>query len=427
VLASRQRAMKRLLVGVAGTALAAGSMAALTAAPVHAAGSVPRYDHVVVVTEENEDAGDILGSSDAPYINGLADGGASFQDAHAEEHHSEGNYVALLSGSDQGIDHDDPCPVDFGDTDNLGKQLSAAGKTFSGYSEDLPYAGYTGCNSGDYARKHNATADFNSTKDGAHNQPFSSFPTDFTKLPTVSFVAPNLCNDMHDCDVSTGDDWLKNKIGAYAEWAKTHNSLLIVTWDEDSGTDDNKIATIFYGANVKTSKPTERIDHYSVLRTLEDMYGLSSLGSAASRTPITDVWNSTAPATQVVSLKAHANGKYVTAENNGAASLIADSSAISDAGKFDLIKNADGSISLKAHANSKYVTAENHGTEPLIANRDAIGGWEEFDQVKNADGSISLKAHANSKYVTAENAGTSPLIANRDWHRNWEEFDLIND
>ncbi|HWG24155.1 fascin domain-containing protein, partial [Actinospica sp.] len=84
-------------------------------------------------------------------------------------------------------------------------------------------------------------------------------------------------------------------------------------------------------------------------------------------------------------------------------------------------------ISLRAHANGDIVTADNTGTSPLIANRTAIGTWEEFDLINNSDGSVSLRAHANGDIVTADNTGTSPLIANRTTIGTWEEFDLIHD
>jgi parallel beta-helix repeat protein len=89
--------------------------------------------------------------------------------------------------------------------------------------------------------------------------------------------------------------------------------------------------------------------------------------------------------------------------------------------------SSSGAISLRAHANSQYVTAENAGGSPLIANRTAIGPWETFDLINNSDGSISLRAHANNNYVTAENAGAASLIANRTAIGGWEEFDLIQD
>jgi hypothetical protein len=71
------------------------------------------------------------------------------------------------------------------------------------------------------------------------------------------------------------------------------------------------------------------------------------------------------------------------------------------------------------------VTADNAGAAPLIANRTAIGPWEEFDLINNSDGTVSLRAHANNNIVTAENAGAAPLIANRTAIGGWEKFDLI--
>ncbi|MCU1675859.1 MAG: hypothetical protein JWM93_617, partial [Frankiales bacterium] len=130
--------------------------------------------------------------------------------------------------------------------------------------------------------------------------------------------------------------------------------------------------------------------------------------------------------TSVVSFRAHANGKYVTADNAGASPLIANKTAIGTWEQFDRITNADGTISLRAHANNLFVTADNGGSSPLIANRTAIGGaWEVFDLIRNADGSVSLRSKANNLIVTAENAGASALIANRSTIGGWEEFDLI--
>jgi acid phosphatase len=99
-----------------------------------------------------------------------------------------------------------------------------------------------------------------------------------------------MCNDMHDCSIGTGDTWLKKNLDAYAQWAKTHNSLLIVTFDEDSGTSVNQIFTTFTGANVKVGSYSESINHYTVLRTIEAAYGLPGIGNAASKSPILDVW-----------------------------------------------------------------------------------------------------------------------------------------
>jgi hypothetical protein len=129
----------------------------------------------------------------------------------------------------------------------------------------------------------------------------------------------------------------------------------------------------------------------------------------------------------VISLRAHANGDMVTADNAGASPLIANRTAVGPWESFDLIGNSDGSVSLRAHANGDIVTADNAGASPLIANRTAVGAWESFDLIDNSDGSVSFRAHANGDIVTADNAGASALIANRTAIGPWEEFDLIHD
>ncbi|MGY1661928.1 alkaline phosphatase family protein [Geodermatophilus sp. SYSU D00705] len=252
-----------------------------------ASGELPRPDHVVVVVFENEDATDVVGSSDAPYLTSLARSGADFTDAHGEVHPSQPNYLALFSGSTQGVEDND-CPVEL-TGDNLASQLLAAGETFVGYAEGLPRPGYTGCESGDYARKHNPWVNWTDLPDSV-NQPFSAWPTDHAQLPTVAFVVPDLCNDMHDCGVDVGDAWAEDNLGPYVEWATAHDSLLVMTFDEDSGTDDNHIATVVAGAGVVPTRSDQRIDHYDLLRTIEDMYGLEPLGEAADAEPITGIW-----------------------------------------------------------------------------------------------------------------------------------------
>jgi acid phosphatase len=154
----------------------------------------------------------------------------------------------------------------------------------------MPSADYLGCSSGSYARKHNPWVDFSNVASSS-NLRFTDFPADLTTLPKVSFVVPNMCNDMHDCSVSTGDMWLKNKLGAYATWAKTHNSLLLVTFDEDDRSASNRVPTLFYGAHVATGAYAEQITHYTVLRTLESLSGLGCVANSCSVNAISDIWN----------------------------------------------------------------------------------------------------------------------------------------
>ena len=281
--------IRRVVLAFAATALVATGVTA-AASQAEAATSVPRFDHIVLVMFENHAYSQINGSSSAPYFNSLASQGAKFTKSYAITHPSQPNYIALFSGSTQGVTSDD-CPKNFTGT-NLQSQLVGAGLTFKGYSESMPSNGYTGCSSGNYQRKHNSWVDFSSVP-AASNLTYASFlsSSNYASLPTVAFVTPNMCNDMHDCSVGTGDTWLKNNLDAYAQWAKTHNSLLIVTFDEDNRLALNQIFTVFVGAHVVTGSYSEQINHYNVLRTIEGAYGLPGINGAASLSPITDVWS----------------------------------------------------------------------------------------------------------------------------------------
>jgi phosphatidylinositol-3-phosphatase len=268
-----------------GTASSASSgSASLESMSAGSPPGLPRPAHVVIAVFENEDA-EALGG--APFLAGLAAQGASFTDAHGVTHPSQPNYLALFSGSTQGVT-DDECPH-TSSGDNLAAQLEAAGLSFTGYSEGLPAAGYTGCSSDGYARKHNPWVDFPALP-AAVNQPFTAMPGDYAQLPTVAVVVPDLCDDMHDCPVRTGDDWARQHLGPYAAWAATHDSLLVVTFDEDEGSSANHIPTFVVGAHVRPGPSSQRIDHYSLLHTLEDMYGLPPLGLAAPAAPLAGIW-----------------------------------------------------------------------------------------------------------------------------------------
>ncbi len=253
-------------------------------------GAVPRPDHVLLVVLENKDRSQVIGSPAAPYLTSLAHSGATFVDSRGIAHPSQPNYVALLSGSTHGIT-DDSCPQDLGAAPNLARALLDAGHTFVTYSESMAGAGFTGCSAADgsYVRKHNPAADFSNIPAGS-NRSYAQFPADYAALPTVSLLVPNMCHDMHDCPVSTGDSWASAHLSGYAHWAMTHNSLLIVTFDEDSGTPANRIPTIFAGPMVRPGPSKQPIDQYNLLRTLEDFFALPPLGRAASAAPITGIW-----------------------------------------------------------------------------------------------------------------------------------------
>jgi hypothetical protein len=250
--------------------------------------TIPAPSHIVVVIEENHTYSEIMGSSQAPYINTLASEGAVFTHSYGVTHPSEPNYLALFSGSTHGVTNDN-CPLTFSSA-SLESQLHAVGRTFKGYSEELPSIGSMMCTYNEYARKHVPWTDF-STGKSTDNMPFSNFPSsNFASLPTVSVVVPDLMDDMHDGSIQQGDAWLQQHLLNYVTWARNNNSLLIVTFDEDDSTAANHILTLFVGPMVKPGKYTQTINHYNLLRTIEQMYKLPYLGKAATATPITNIW-----------------------------------------------------------------------------------------------------------------------------------------
>lgn len=237
---------------------------------------VPVYDHIVLVIEENHSYNHIVGdSSAAPYINKtLIPEAALMTNSFALAHPSEPNYFALYAGStfgirDDGI-HNKPDPTLF-------TILNRARLTFTGYVEDST------------VRKHNPWQSFPEGA-GVEKNFGSAWPTDFIRLPKVSFVVPSLNDDMHNGTISQADTWLKNNLGAYIRWCQTHNSLFILTFDEDDGTQNNQILTLFIGHGVIAGASNTHINHYNVLRTILASQNLTAPNNAATAAPITSIF-----------------------------------------------------------------------------------------------------------------------------------------
>ena len=288
------RALRRAFLALALFAPVTATQAQAPARPA-AERALPRPDKVVIVVEENRAFNRIIGSGNAPWIDSLAARGALLTQSYAITHPSQPNYLALFSGSMHGV-KDNTCPVTVSG-DNLGSLLLRAGFGIATYSESMPSVGYTGCESGDYRRKHNPAVNWQGINIPPEaNRPFSSFPADLARLPTVSIVVPDQANDMHDGaapeTIRRGDAWLKQHIERYVQWAMQNNSLLVLTFDEDDGSEGNRITTIFVGPMVKPGRYDRRTDHYGVLRTLLDLYGLPAggLGAAATAEAVRDIW-----------------------------------------------------------------------------------------------------------------------------------------
>ena len=279
--------MKWALAAVGLTTTVMSGQAGAIPEAIATATTVPAYSHVVIVVEENHSASSVIGDKAAPFINSLAAGGALMTQSFAVAHPSEPNYLALFAGDTFGVSSD-ACPLNLGDAPNLASELIAAGHAFGGFAEGIPEVGSPVCRAGGYVRKHVPWLNFTNVP-AAVSMPVGAFSTG--NLPAVSFVVPDLDDDMHDGSVPAADSWLAATISGYAQWAKANNSLLIVTWDEDDARGDNRIPTIFYGAGVNPGTYSQPINHYNVLATVQEIFGLPKTGHAAQAPPVTGIWS----------------------------------------------------------------------------------------------------------------------------------------
>ncbi|MDR7080773.1 phospholipase C [Arthrobacter ginsengisoli] len=245
-------------------------------------------DHVVIIVMENKVASRILGADDAPYLNSLAKDYALAANYHAVTRPSLPNYLALTSGTTAGITSNcDPAASDCqARVRTIADEITETGRVWRMYAEGMPEPCMAG-NSGRYAVKHNpfmyypsVTGDRELCTDRV--VPFSRLDEDLKtgrSLPDYVFITPDMCSDTHDCPVRTGDDWLSRqvpKILAAPAFSST-NSLLVVTYDEGSGS-SNHVATVFAGPAARKGYVSEtRYTHYSLLRTIEDAWGLDPL------------------------------------------------------------------------------------------------------------------------------------------------------
>ena len=258
--------------------------------------SVPHFRHVVLIVFENQEVDDVLGSSDAPTFNRLGSQYATISNYTAVAHPSLPNYLALVSGSTQGIDSD--CTDCIVAGRSLADTLAASRKTWKTYAEGLPRTGFTGASSGRYAKKHNPFVYFRRNLTPARLQrvvPLSRFLPDVRgrRLPTFSLVIPDLCHDMHDCSVSTGDTWLASFLKPLLRGSVLKRSAVFVVFDE--GTSDvgggGRIAALALGPLVRPhSKSTGATNHYGLLRTIESGLRLPLLGLSAGARPIVGIW-----------------------------------------------------------------------------------------------------------------------------------------
>ncbi len=262
------------------------SSASPTSSPTAAPTATPNSKgpaHTVIVVEENHQLQQLLGTG---YFTTLANQGALMVQSYGIAHPSQPNYLALFSGSTQGVTSNTcPPPGSPYSTNNLGTQLISSGFSFVGYAESQPVDPLANCLLSPFVAHHVPWLFFSNIPSSS-KKTMNDFPTNFDNLPTVSFVIPNNDNNTHDGSIAQGAAWLQSKLDVYKQWAMNNNSLLIVTTDEDDDFGDNLVYTVFVGPMIKPGIYNETINHYNVLSTVEDLYGLPHLNSAPGITDI---------------------------------------------------------------------------------------------------------------------------------------------
>lgn len=250
--------------------------------------------HVVVIMLENTDAANALKQ---PYMKSLTSKGAYVADMHALTHPSQPNYIGFVAGSMLGVTGNSNVDVD---ARHIGNLLNDKGLTWKAYAENLPNTPcYTGKSSGKYARRHEPFISFKNVQSNptqcANIVNATAFFNDLSanNLPTFSFYIPNNDNNGHDTGVKFADTWLSNTFGPIFNNSKyTQDTLFVVTFDEDEGSSANIIYTAFVGAGVKpAATASSKYTLYSLLRTIEDIFQLGTLGkSDASTSYIAGIW-----------------------------------------------------------------------------------------------------------------------------------------
>jgi hypothetical protein len=288
------------------------------AARAAARASARHFDRVLIIVLENVDYE--VASKDKSLAE-LAAGGASFANFHALFHPSYPNYLAMVAGTDFGIHHrgrllaDDQVNIPADAVhQTIADRLIAAGLDFKQYAEELP-EGTCPWNfssravpgkRGNYTRRHVPFLSFLEVQqkwcdhvirvDSSKSDNF--FVRDARQgLVAYSFYSPNMNHDGHDTSAQVAGSWVKKFLDESFPEKLRQGTLVVVTFDESGGNSDNRIFTLFLGDMVKPADQQDpnaiakRYTHYSVLRTIEDNFGLQPLtANDRDAAPITDIW-----------------------------------------------------------------------------------------------------------------------------------------
>jgi phosphatidylinositol-3-phosphatase len=256
--------------------------------------AVPAFDHVVVIVFENKERGHVIGNPAAPTFNRYAKQYANLTAYYAAAHPSLPNYIALVSGSTEGITTN--CTKCVVDTPSLADSLDEADLTWRTYAQGLPYSGFTGPVFRRYAKKHNPFLYFRAVVDDAKRRnrivPLVRLAADVRlgTLPDFSLVIPDMCHSMHDCSVAAGDAWLRRTSAPLLTQPRT---AVFVIFDEGSTSvrGGGHTPALVLGSTVRQSSRYRALSgHYEVLRTIEEAWGLPLLGASARAHAITGIW-----------------------------------------------------------------------------------------------------------------------------------------
>ena len=252
-------------------------------------GSAPTaWKHVLWIWFENKPDVEVMGSPDAPYLNELASMCGSARDYRGITHPSLPNYIAATSGSTHDIRDDHGPDAHPLDGPSLFSQVADEGLEWRSYQDAQPEP-CAQANSGTYAVRHDPATYYTPIREqcARWDVPLDQLRADLAAdtLPAFAFITPDLCHDMHDCSVATGDQWLSELLpsilhsDAYAEGS----TAVFVTFDEDDSKHDNRIPFVAIAPSVPAGTVLpDPADHYTLLRTTESMLGLPALGEAAS-------------------------------------------------------------------------------------------------------------------------------------------------
>jgi phosphatidylinositol-3-phosphatase len=241
---------------------------------------------VTVIVLENRSFGQVVGNPQAPYMNRLAKVGALFTDYRAVIHPSLPNYLAILGGSTFGIDED--CTDCSANGDNLALQLSRAGVSWRAYMEGMPGVCYLGAEDGQYVKKHNPFVYFPSITSHsgrcANVVPARQLAVDARerRLPAFAWLTPDECHNAHDCSIETADRYLSRLVPGVLKLLSARG-FLVLTFDEGGAgsPERGRIVTILAGPGVRRgARIAAPRDHYSLLRTLEDVFGVGYVRGA---------------------------------------------------------------------------------------------------------------------------------------------------